>query len=262
MAARVPCHLLNSFGICFSLPASQSNRRDLILHGMKQSPVILFFKSHIDGYMKRDGSFVAPHNDKRTKAKTYASKPVTSTPNFAAWFGDSKVVDKKGQPLVVYHGTSNDVSEFQEQNIKRPYNGHGHHFATKPSVANHYSEHAYLSSGNVMPVYLSIRNPFTGDFFDFKKENGFGPFDDYEATEALKKLGYDGIRYDDTKGMPRGKGGVNYVAFDPHQIKSAMGNNGEFDRSSPDITKSLPVIFIASRYGPDTRPRKPPRSII
>jgi len=30
----------------------------------------------------------------------------TDTPAFKAWFGDSKVVDKDGKPLVVYHGTA------------------------------------------------------------------------------------------------------------------------------------------------------------
>lgn len=28
----------------------------------------------------------------------------TDTPEFKKWFGDSKVVDKAGQPLVVHHG--------------------------------------------------------------------------------------------------------------------------------------------------------------
>jgi hypothetical protein len=30
----------------------------------------------------------------------------TDTPAFKKWFKDSKVVDKKGDPLVVYHGTA------------------------------------------------------------------------------------------------------------------------------------------------------------
>jgi len=104
----------------------------------------------------------------------------TQTPEFKRWFGDSVVTDNGkpmsdgGKPLVVYHGTVADVTEFSEQNIKRPYNGYGYHFATKPSVANHYADHKYLSNGNVMPVYLNIKNPFTGDFFEFKKENNFG----------------------------------------------------------------------------------------
>ena len=36
--------------------------------------------------------------------------------NFHAWFDGSKVVDKNGNPLVVYHGTN---SKFKKFNIKK-----------------------------------------------------------------------------------------------------------------------------------------------
>ena len=36
----------------------------------------------------------------------------TETPAFKAWFGDSKVVDADGNPLVVYHGTMGDFEAF------------------------------------------------------------------------------------------------------------------------------------------------------
>lgn len=36
----------------------------------------------------------------------------TETPEFKAWFGDSKVVDAHGRPLVVYHGTHADFEAF------------------------------------------------------------------------------------------------------------------------------------------------------
>ncbi len=41
-----------------------------------------------------------------------AKRDITETPEFKAWFGDSKVVDADGKPLVVYHGTGRDVSAF------------------------------------------------------------------------------------------------------------------------------------------------------
>ncbi|MFA6812906.1 MAG: strawberry notch C-terminal domain-containing protein, partial [Bacteroidaceae bacterium] len=44
-------------------------------------------------------------------------KPIATTEqgvkNFWKWFGDSKVVDKDGRPLVVYHGTSTDINTFK-----------------------------------------------------------------------------------------------------------------------------------------------------
>lgn len=38
---------------------------------------------------------------------------ITDTPEFRAWFGDSKVVDPEGKPLVVYHGTQTPFSSFR-----------------------------------------------------------------------------------------------------------------------------------------------------
>lgn len=36
----------------------------------------------------------------------------TDSQQFKEWFGDSKVVDEDGKPLVVYHGTTHDITEF------------------------------------------------------------------------------------------------------------------------------------------------------
>jgi len=35
------------------------------------------------------------------------------TPEFKQWFGNSKVVDERGNPKVMYHGTSSDITEFR-----------------------------------------------------------------------------------------------------------------------------------------------------
>lgn len=46
-------------------------------------------------------------NDELRQAKEFAQKvPQTETAEFKKWFGDSKVVDADGNPLVVYHGTN------------------------------------------------------------------------------------------------------------------------------------------------------------
>lgn len=41
--------------------------------------------------------------------------PQTDTPAFKAWFGDSKVVDADGKPLVVYHGSNQSFDRFDEE---------------------------------------------------------------------------------------------------------------------------------------------------
>lgn len=38
---------------------------------------------------------------------------ITQTPAFKRWFGNSKVVDANGNPLVVYHGTAQSIEEFR-----------------------------------------------------------------------------------------------------------------------------------------------------
>ena len=42
----------------------------------------------------------------------YGQTAQWDTPEFRNWFGDSKVVDAEGKPLVVYHGTTADVNAF------------------------------------------------------------------------------------------------------------------------------------------------------
>ena len=39
----------------------------------------------------------------------YQSAPAINSEAFKSWFGDSKVVDDDGKPLVVYHGTDQDL---------------------------------------------------------------------------------------------------------------------------------------------------------
>lgn len=80
---------------------------------------------------------------------------ITSLPAFKKWFADSKVVDKKGNPLVVYHGTKSD--RFHEFSMSRLGEGNdqygsGFYFSNRREVSEGYGE-------NVYEVYLSIQNP-------------------------------------------------------------------------------------------------------
>ena len=54
------------------------------------------------------------------RMKSILMENVTDTPEFKRWFGNSKVVDKHGNPLVVYHGTKSDISTFD---IEKSPNG-------------------------------------------------------------------------------------------------------------------------------------------
>jgi hypothetical protein len=63
--------------------------------------------------------------------------PVTKTPEFKNWFGKSKVTDAKGNPQVVYHGTTHDFQEFKPErgNADSAY-GPGYYFSSNPTDAS------------------------------------------------------------------------------------------------------------------------------
>lgn len=66
--------------------------------------------------------------------------------NFARWFGDSKVVDEDGNPLLVYHGTNRSFSEFDSQRQRDARNsmfqGNGFFFTEDQEIADKYSDAA------------------------------------------------------------------------------------------------------------------------
>lgn len=55
--------------------------------------------------------------------------------NFVAWFGDSKVVDEQGRPLVVYHGTNQSFDSFSDER-------HGRNTSAASSIAFFFTEDA------------------------------------------------------------------------------------------------------------------------
>lgn len=63
--------------------------------------------------------------------------PATKTPEFKNWFGKSQVVDAKGNPKVVYHGTTHEFNEFTPErgNPEAAY-GTGYYFSSDPNDAS------------------------------------------------------------------------------------------------------------------------------
>lgn len=89
------------------------------------------------------------------------------TPAFKQWFGDwegdpdnaSKVVDGNGEPMVVYHGTQNEFTEFDIDRLGEATDntgayGQGFYFAPDFDDAKSYSG----SIGTVGEYFLNIRN--------------------------------------------------------------------------------------------------------
>ena len=142
------------------------------------------------------------------------------TPAFQRWFGDSKVVDADGKPLVVYHGTGNDFSTFMPSDGGEY--GAGIYLTPDAKGASDYARYRGRIAPNVMPVYVSIKNP-AGP----AEAANIGSWRGEEAIRAeLIRRGYDGI-------IDKFSGQI--VAFNPEQIKSATGNRGTYDPADPSI---------------------------
>jgi hypothetical protein len=162
---------------------------------------------------------------------------IDENPAFKKWFGDSKVVDENGEPLVVYTGTSKD-KDFNTFRIPK----NGAWFINDPAAASQYAVEndsmgykwdtgrpvATNTAARVMPVYLRIENPYTLTAEETKELKYSG---NYKRTQGIiferaKAKGHDGIDLGD---------GVWVVIKDPNQIKSATGNRGTFSEENPKI---------------------------
>ncbi len=191
---------------------------------------------------------MAPQAAEPPEARLSLRAPKTKA--FKDWFGDSKVVDEKGEPLVVYHGTSADFDSFEDTEGRS-----GFYFTSDKKFANSFAEG---EGANVVPVYLSIKKPADlrrgvpkSVYNDLKNKNYsriieltesdpkeiWNFFDgDNELADALKSAGYDGARLSE----PAGRQEVfSWMAFKPTQIKSAIGNVGTYSKTNPDIRYRL-----------------------
>ena len=80
--------------------------------------------------------------------------------NFWRWFGDSKVIDEQGRPLVVYHGTgAYGFNEFDISVAKR--GDYGFFFSDNVDMSKSYQRG---ENKGIYNVYLKIENPITIDF--------------------------------------------------------------------------------------------------
>jgi len=147
----------------------------------------------------------------------------------------AKMLEGSAIKKQLYHGTAKDVKEFDNSKLKRIGYGDGFHLAESPNLANYYARQKG-EGANVMPVHAVIKNPFI--------EREGGPYywkipgkTDKEKTDWLKSQGYDGIKYDHGNSIENDSP-YAWVAFEPTQIKSAIGNKGTYDLTNPDITKA------------------------
>jgi hypothetical protein len=97
-----------------------------------------------------------------------AKAPPTDSAAFKRWFGDSKVVDANGRPLVMYHGTNKSengeaFTRFDTYGSNYGLMGQGSYFTDNAELASSYTKKGRGDAPTVYPVYLSIKNPIDMD---------------------------------------------------------------------------------------------------
>lgn len=162
-----------------------------------------------------------------------AHRVFTESPAFKRWFGKSVLVREDGDPLVLLHGTSEDFTVFEKLGTTslRPL---GFWFADDPDDAEAFGD-------RLMPVYLRVENPYYANLGKMQ-EAAFGDKSwARRFREELITKGHDGIIVrpkTEQVGRFTVRDPMLVCVFDPRQVKSAIGNRGTFDKSSPDITRN------------------------
>jgi hypothetical protein len=170
------------------------------------------------------------------------SAKLVDTPEFQNWFGRSKTVNEGGKPLVLYHATPKDITEFipggQNPELSGPAIWMTPNKDFQPAAHNLYTgKGSFVSGANVIPLFASVKNPLITSLRTWKddlKPFGGSPWTlDKEAVSKMKKAGHDGIMYYDEKGNLE-----EVAVFKPTQVKSAISNEGTFSPRKKAITKA------------------------
>lgn len=182
--------------------------------------------------------------NKNPKIKAQNAKTDPNSAAFKKWFKNSKVVDENGKPLVVYHGTKQgNFSSFDKSKIGAQtdygYRGKGFYFTPQQELAAMYSrdwqkfKQVPNENGRVMPVYLSVQNPYIIKSKD--AHNMLSKFESESFTRKLQEQGYDGVFVEMDDLVKSYDGELQeIIVFEPTQIKSVY-NRGTFDENNANV---------------------------
>jgi hypothetical protein len=162
--------------------------------------------------------------------------------NLSKFMEGSKAVTSEGKPLTLYSGTSKD-QDFSTFRV--PENGAW--FTESADEASMYAKENDSQSikfdprtrqyartneaSRVMPVHINVQKVYELTDEDLQ---AYKYAENYKAWQKnffykLKTQGYDGAKF---------PGGVWVVLKEPSQIKSAIGNTGEFSRANKSMVKA------------------------
>jgi hypothetical protein len=138
--------------------------------------------------------------------------------DFYEWFKGSKIVDKDGNPLIVYHGSPSKFDEFDRYYSGKNWGntfGKGIYFTNSKEYAKNYTKDPItdVDTNNIIEAYLNIKNPLivssVKEYRDIitkerdRISHKDGRYNSYEADKMLSKsdneilidMEYDGIIY-------------------------------------------------------------------
>lgn len=149
---------------------------------------------------------------------TRIAKSAEALRNFYNWFGDSKVVDEQGRPLVVYHGSKDSFEAFSKEKIgtgKGYVYGRGFYFTNREEGAKKFSGGFFTEnkSGVIYPVYLKIENMYESSSVGAIPDEYDGRIVQFHGTE-------EGTKW--------------FVVKEPNQIKSTS-NRGTYSLTEDNI---------------------------
>lgn len=127
----------------------------------------------------------------------------TGSAAFKAWFGNSKVVDAKGKPLVVYHGTNQPIEQFSAERLgsatKSESSKIGFYFTDSPKVASLYAENAGRSVVANVEEFERAQARLQSEVEQLeRKASRSGKSSDWDAYEA-KMLEWETLEIDATR---------------------------------------------------------------
>ena len=154
-----------------------------------------------------------------------------------------------GVPRPMYHATNKDIRRFipggtaREEDMESGPATWLTFDPTNNPAAHHIGGYKgeYKEGTNIMPLYANIKNPLILDNKDALeaarnkfsiKSNAFPMLITKDTKNALQEAGHDGIVYQKEAGALDGD---EVLAFDNHQLKSALGNRGVYDKQDPTV---------------------------
>jgi DNA polymerase III sliding clamp (beta) subunit (PCNA family) len=205
---------------------------------------------YVNGGMMANGGLIAPNG--KPSNLTPEQYKLVRTPQFKAWFGDwendpanaSKVVDENGEPIICFHGTTDDRFTIFDKNKSDTHSSSkdfkGFFFTSLMEEAEKYRSSTYY--GGIFSVFLNIKNPY---IYDKSKSDSYDSgifwWDLKQEEHLFNAKNNDGVIVYSTKSNV-------FVAFEPNQIKLADGTNTTFDSSNPDIRYELGGLYHGSPY--------------